>query len=204
MTKEQLKAYINEAIEALDQEDLAEMFPASQQPSMYALAHELIGLRGEVRKLSSASLKLGTGVQTLSDRVVVELSQSLDDKETVRVLLDRIIEQDELIIRTAESYAELPELGYFNLNDFKAKLSAWKKGYNITQERWTKFIKSLGLVKTGLAGEAFDPLYHEAVAIKDMAGIADGIIVETEITGFIYKKQLVRRAKVVVNKRQNT
>jgi len=46
MTKEELKTYVNEAIDALDVADLEEMFPNANQPSLYALAHELLGMRG--------------------------------------------------------------------------------------------------------------------------------------------------------------
>ena len=58
MTKDELKRYLNEAVEALTTDDLEMLFPQNNQPDLYTLAQELIGLRGEIKKLAQSSLKL--------------------------------------------------------------------------------------------------------------------------------------------------
>ncbi len=207
MTKQELKTYINEAIDALDTEDLEEIFPNNNQPSLYALAHELLGMRGEVRKLSKASLKLGNGVQLLTDSMAekIEVGNVLKDaEERLYKLLNELIKQDETLSRTDEHLQTMPEVGLWNVNKFKGQFNSWKTGYNITIEQWKHFIKSLGLVKTGVEGELFDPTYHEAVAVKNLSHIENNVIVESEVIGYIYKQNLIRRAKVVVNKKKNT
>ena len=203
MNKQELKEYINEAIDSLDTEDLEEMFPNANQPSLYALAHELLGMRGEVRKLSKASLKLGNGVQLLTEQVSTEINSGRikeDAQERLESLLEELIKQDETLTRTDSHTQTLPKIGFWNVNKFKNQFNSWKTGYDITIDQWKQFIKSLGLVKTGLEGELFDPNYHEAVAIKNLPNVDNNIIVESEVIGYIYQQELLRRAKVVVNK----
>ena len=215
MTKEELKRYISEAVDALDPVDLELLFPPDNQPDLYSVVEELTGLKGAFNKLSGSNLKLNHEIHSLVEQVGMQQEQQENfllslkeeaveeppplDAELKAVLL-KLLEMDELIQLAEISYTELPKPGWFNKNDFKVSLASWKKGFDITLDRWKKLLQSSSLYKTGLVGETFDPEIHEAVAVKHKNDLANNTILETEQAGFLYKGEVVKLAKVVVNK----
>lgn len=213
MTKEQLKRYLEEAVEALDANDINLLFPDTRQPDLYSIAEELIGLRGEVKRLNQSSLKVTNEVQAMMDsfRIAREeaeqqalASSSRVEKSEIdsdlKELLKGIINQDIIQKRTSDSLENLPPLNLTFLFKFKEQFAAWQQGYLIGQQQWNQLMKSIGLMKTGLIGSYFDPNYHEAIAVQELSNEPNNIILETEVIGYLYKNQLVQRAKVVVNK----
>ena len=218
MTKEDFRNYILEAVEALDESDFNKLFPENARPDLHSIVQELIGLRGEVRKLAQSSLKTNNDVQMMIEQqknILLETKESLaaapqpmqasivannDDSDEYKALLQQVIEQDDIARRTAAHFQTLPAVGFFTLNAYRQQFAAWKKGYEIANDKWGKLVKSSGIYATGKVGEAFDPLYHEAIAIKTEPTKKNNIILETETLGFLRGAKLVRRAKVVVNK----
>lgn len=212
MNKDQLKKYISEAIDAMSTFDLEALLPTQEAPDLYSMAKELIAMRGEMKKLSNSSLKLNHHVQSMVENAteqekvqaekLADLQASIPSPESkmLKTLLNQLIDQDDLQSRTAENLNTLPELKLFGIQQFKTQFAAWQKGYEMTNERWQTFMKSVGLKKTGAVGQVFDPIYHEAIAVARQADIDNNIIVETEVMGYIYQQQIIRIAKVVVNK----
>ncbi|HHM20433.1 MAG TPA: nucleotide exchange factor GrpE [Bacteroidetes bacterium] len=213
MTREEFKQYILAALEALPEGQLEQLLPNSQQPDLYTIAREVTGLKGEVKKLAGSSLRLNQEIRGL-----LELTQdSTEEKDApnpeelekenrelkanLQLLLQQLIEQDDFITRTAKQLETLPSPGLLTLNNYKTSMAAWEKGFEITVDKWQQFIKSLGLYKTGLPGEPFDPALHEAVAVKYDSSQPENNILESEVTGFLYRQSIIRQAKVVVNKR---
>ncbi|MCP3931700.1 MAG: nucleotide exchange factor GrpE [Bacteroidetes bacterium] len=209
MTKDELKSYINEAVDALEQRELEWLFPPANQPDLFTVISEMIGLRGDVKKLAQATLKANNSLQT----VVGELKQAEEDaaiesantptkklqKEQLAIL-NNLIDQDDIIQRTADHFGQIPDLTWRNINQFKQQFSGWKSGYLIASSQWEHFIKNTGLHKTGLPGEVFNPLYHEAIETRKDTSKQENIILETEVTGYLCRQELVRTAKVIVNK----
>ena len=216
MNKEDFIQYINQAVEALDENDMNILFPDNRQPDLYTIVQELIGLRGEVRKLAQSSLKLNNDVQTVIEQqknILSETKEHLsvaqqpviervigDDSDEYKELLQQIIEQDDIMTRAAEHFKTLPEVGFFNLNAYRQQIASWQKGYEISHQKWQKLVKSSGVYATGKVGETFNPLYHEAIAIKSETSKKNNTILETETLGYMRGQKIVRRAKVVVNK----
>lgn len=214
MTREQLKIYISEAVDAMEQDDLEQLFPSSQQPDLYSIIKELVGLRGEVRKLAQSTLKLNNNIKGVLEnqkeqnaKIVPMMNATNTDKQQVldddlKTILAQIIKQDDAMQRTKEHFQTLPDLTVWNTFQFQKQFAAWKKGYQITQSQWNQLIKSIGFYKTGLPGQQFNPEIHEAVAVKTVAGESENAILETEVVGYMYQQKLIQRAKVVVNKEQ--
>ncbi len=216
MNKEDFVKYINQAVEALNEDDINALFPDNAQPDLNTIAQELIGLRGEVRKLAQSSLKMNNDVQTVIEQqknILLETKEHLttvqqpiiekissEDSDEYKELLQQIIEQDDIMTRTVEHFKTLPEVGFFTLNDYRQKFASWQKGYEISAQKWQKLVKSSGVYATGKVGETFNPLYHEAIAIKSETGKNNNAILETETLGYLRGQKIVRRAKVVVNK----
>lgn len=216
MNKEDFVKYINQAVDALTEEDVNILFPDNAQPDLNTIVQELIGLRGEVRKLAQSSLKMNNDVQVVIEQqknILLETKEHLataqqpvierpsnEDSDEYKELLQQIIDQDDIMSRTIEHFKTLPEVGFFTLNDYRQKMSSWQKGYEISYQKWRSLVQSSGVYATGKKGELFNPLFHEAIAIKSEADKKNNIILETETLGYIRGQKIVRRAKVVVNK----
>jgi len=210
MTKEAFKDYLLEAVEAMDETELEYLFPASAQPDLFTVVSELVGMRGEVKKLAGTSLRINHDLQAFLEKqeTVAEEEDSAEAlaaknrelQEELKMLLLQLLEQDDFIGKTSKHLEELPEPKVFSLSTYRTRLASWQKGFDITVAKWQTFVKSLGLYKTGLIGEPFDPEYHEAVEAKYNPAQPDNAVLETEVAGFLYKQQVLRLAKVVVNK----
>ena len=116
MTKEELKAYILEAVEALDENDLDLLFPVNEQPDLYAVVEELTGLKGAFNKLSGSTLKLNQEVQTLVNRVAVQENGTKENgaiaelEHQLKATAWQLIDMDELLILTQERFDKLPPI----------------------------------------------------------------------------------------------
>jgi molecular chaperone GrpE (heat shock protein) len=221
MTKVEFLKYIQQAVDGLEPDDLDELMPDTQQPDLYTIVQELVGLRGEVRKLAQAALKTNNDVQAMlvqQKNMLLEAQSNLvspmqTTTPTVQMqiqdytevpeyqdLLKQIMEQDDLIQRTLSHLDTLPEVTIWNLNAYRQKMASWRKGYQMTHQKWQQLVKSSGIYATGKVGEIFDPAYHEAIAVKTIAEKAQSEILETELIGYVRGEKVIRRAKVVVNK----
>ena len=75
---------------------------------------------------------------------------------------------------------------------------AYKKGVEMTMTGLMTIMESLGVKSFGEVGEAFDPVYHNAVMHKDDDNFGESVICEVFQTGFKVGEKVVRHAMVVV------
>lgn len=75
---------------------------------------------------------------------------------------------------------------------------AYKKGVEMTMTGLMTIMESLGVKAFGEVGEAFDPVYHNAVMHKDDENFGESVICEVFQTGFKVGEKVVRHAMVVV------
>ena len=75
---------------------------------------------------------------------------------------------------------------------------AYKKGVEMTMTGLMTIMESLGVNSFGEVGEAFDPVYHNAVMHKDDENFGESVICEVFQTGFKVGEKVVRHAMVVV------
>ena len=75
---------------------------------------------------------------------------------------------------------------------------AYKKGVEMTMTGLMTIMESLGVSAFGEVGEAFDPVYHNAVMHKDDESFGESVICEVFQTGFKVGEKVVRHAMVVV------
>ena len=75
---------------------------------------------------------------------------------------------------------------------------AYKKGVEMTMTGLMTIMESLGVKSFGEVGEAFDPVYHNAVMHKDDDAFDESTICEVFQTGFKVGEKVVRHAMVVV------
>lgn len=203
MTKEALKDYLTEAIEALDGEDINQLFPETDQPDLYTLVEALTGMQGAFHKLSDTNFTLNKEVKILMNQVLSSQEEASNHKSSnidIESVLWRLITMDELLQLTHTSFLKLPKLEEKNRAEFTLQFNSWSKGLSITMERWDKLLLACDLKKVGFVGELFDPHIHEAVGSKNWTNIATNTIVEVEQVGYKNNGILLRTAKVIVNK----
>ena len=75
---------------------------------------------------------------------------------------------------------------------------AYKKGVEMTMTGLLSIMESLGVKSFGEVGEAFDPVYHNAVMHRDDENFGESVICEVFQTGFKVGEKVVRHAMVVV------
>jgi molecular chaperone GrpE len=210
MNKDDLQLYLQQAIDALDDNDVERLFPKNAQPDLYTVVQEIVGMRGEMRKLAQSSLKLQQEVQILlqnqKDLVAQEAKKlaervlNANDDAAFQTLLAKLIEQDDLMQRTHTHFEALPSVNYWNMKLFQQQFAAWQRGYSISDQRWNNLMKSSGLYTTGRVGDVFDPKFHEAIAIKSNNNQENNTILESETLGYVCGEKIIRLAKVVVNR----
>ena len=75
---------------------------------------------------------------------------------------------------------------------------AYKKGVEMTMSGLMSIFETLGVVTYGEVGDAFDPVYHNAVMHKDDESFGESVICEVFQTGVRVGEKVVRHAMVVV------
>ncbi|PIP54781.1 MAG: nucleotide exchange factor GrpE [Bacteroidetes bacterium CG23_combo_of_CG06-09_8_20_14_all_32_9] len=203
-SRQQLKEYINKAIDTLGDEDCNWFAGLSNEPDLMHITNELLSLKGEIKKNNDLSLKLNNEVVALIEKQKVS---DITDEDKIAPDLFNILTNlpsiDELIIRTKKHFEEIPDATLFSFKNYKTHLKTWKKGYDILNEKWNNFISETGLIRTGNLGETFNPAYHEAVDTSNNTKFENNQITDCEEIGYLYKNVLIRRAKTVVNKLSN-
>jgi molecular chaperone GrpE len=72
------------------------------------------------------------------------------------------------------------------------------KGIRLVQQDLLGALSRIGIEADSPKGETFDPHVHEAIAQQPVEGAAPGTIVEVYQSGYRYKDDVLRPAKVVV------
>lgn len=133
-----------------------------------------------------------------------ERLRALADAENVKKRLAR--ETDELKKFAAESILSdlLPILDNLDLAlDHAQNLEACKDfvmGVDMTRKMFLDTVAKHGLESVGKAGDEFDPNFHEAMGVEQVADLPDGSIAQMMQRGYVLKGRVIRPAKVMVNK----
>jgi len=202
MSREEIKNYLIATIDAMSDEDLTEFVFPEKDIDLYTLAEEITSLKSEVKKTNNVSMKLNSNIQNLIENSEKKIENDNIDADLKNILL-KIANHNELSIRTKHNFDELPELSFLNLSSFKKHFYAWKSGYEIYNEMWGNLLKDTGLKPTGKNNELFNPEFHEVIDTEQNSDIENNIILDTQDLGYMYKNILLKRAKVVVNKKNS-
>jgi molecular chaperone GrpE len=192
MNKEELKKYICDQIDSMDEEDIQELqgfFSKAQEEE--SIAEELIVIKGEMKKM----VKL---VNSIKD----ELNQKQQDEEK-KLNNDEIglyIKLYQFLEDSKDSLDTLPKASIFNISKLNKSLDSFKKGYIHIENLYNQLLNQVSLRTVAKIGEKFDPSVHEALEVVENRSLADDTIVQVLEQGFFYKENLVSYAKVKVNK----
>ncbi|WP_421901566.1 nucleotide exchange factor GrpE [Maridesulfovibrio sp.] len=133
-----------------------------------------------------------------------ERLRALAETENIKKRLAR--ETDELKKFAADSILSdlLPVLDNLDLAlDHAQNLDACKDfviGVDMTRKMFLETLAKHGLKAVGKVGEEFDPNFHEAMGMAQVADLPDNSIAQIMQRGYVLKERVIRPAKVMVNK----
>ena len=74
------------------------------------------------------------------------------------------------------------------------------EGFKMLYNNLVNTLHKFGVEEIKSTGEKFDPMYHEALLIENDSTKEDDVVLETLITGYVYKGRVIRPSSVKVNK----
>ena len=77
------------------------------------------------------------------------------------------------------------------------------QGYEMAIQRFDRALAVAGVQVIATVGRGFDAQSMRAVETRRVAGVADGVVVEEFLSGFVRGAEVLRPADVVVNRRQD-
>ena len=83
-------------------------------------------------------------------------------------------------------------------------LEEFRRGLDLIRQQLDDELKKLGLRRIPTAGEPFDPQLHEAVGLVETSGNADSRIVQEVQGGYMLGDRLLRPARVLVARNQES
>ena len=85
-------------------------------------------------------------------------------------------------------------------NDKNISEESVQKGLELIHKKFVKTLEDLGVKPIESLNKPFDPDFHHAVLAREEKDIEPEMVVEEFEKGYVYKKHVLRYAKVVVNK----
>jgi molecular chaperone GrpE (heat shock protein) len=76
------------------------------------------------------------------------------------------------------------------------------QGYEMAIQRFDRALAVAGVQVISTVGRGFDAQLMRAVETRQVAGVADGVVMEEFLSGFVRGDEVLRPADVVVNRRQ--
>ena len=144
---------------------------------------KIVSLNEEsVKKISALMTKIGFLESSIDD--FIERNESKTDMEAFFKGLIPSIDSLDSIRRAVEDSGE----------------EEWKKGVSIFYEKLLKLFSQFGFKPSAHAGMAFDSMLHETVGSESSSMLPQNTITEVVENGWLYKKKVVRFAKVVIAK----
>ena len=91
------------------------------------------------------------------------------------------------------------DLGYDAL-DATTDIDAIREGMTLTAKMFDTALEKAGVVAIDPTGEAFDPEFHQAMAMQPSSDAAPGTVLAVMQKGYLLNERLIRPAMVVVAK----
>jgi molecular chaperone GrpE len=150
-----------------------------QEPAKYG------ELEAKLAELNDQYLRKAADFENFRKRTIRE-KQELTEFANQNLLLDLlpVIDDFERALKSAETSKDFTSF-YEGIRMIEKGLSAQ------LESKW-------GLKRFDSAGEPFDPNRHEAIQVEKAAGIAEALVKEDYLKGYLLKERVIRCAKVKV------
>jgi molecular chaperone GrpE len=142
-------------------------------------------LEAKIAEINDQYLRKAADFENFRKRINRE-KQDLTDFANQNLLLDLlpVIDDFERALKSAETSKDFASF-YEGIRMIEKGLSSQ------LESRW-------GLKRFDSAGEPFDPNRHEAIQVEKTAGIAEPVVKEDYLKGYLLKERVIRCAKVKV------
>ena len=180
MNKEQLKTYLCDLIDTMDEDDVEEFEQyLNKQTQEERMAAELVSIKGELKKMTK----------------LLQDSGSRPQRETLP-----FIDFYRFMKNAEESLIHMRQPTLFTLSAFNESFSAFRSGFHSIGAMYDKLLDEVDLYPTAKKGERFNADLHEAIERVEDETQESGTITEVVVQGFIYQGKLIDYAKVKVNR----
>ncbi|MFZ9834790.1 MAG: nucleotide exchange factor GrpE [Holophagaceae bacterium] len=158
---------------------------STPSPETHEAISELETLRSAEKELREQYMRLAADFKNYQNRVGKDIQLSIELSEK-KILLEALQSLDSLDRCLATSYQEI---------------SALQQDVNLIHKQLTDSLKRLGLEPLKIqVGDPFDASHAEALTTVQQAELADNTIVTIFEKGYTLRGQLLRPARVVVNR----
>ena len=120
-------------------------------------------------------------------------------KRTGREIREVIEYAGEGVLRQVLPILDDIERALYN-NDKNISEGSVQKGLELIHKKFVKTLEDLGVEPIESLNKPFDPDFHHAVLAREEKDIEPEMVVEEFEKGYVYKKHVLRYAKVVVSK----
>ncbi len=113
---------------------------------------------------------------------------------------DLIKFSNESILRDLLETADNLELTLLHSRQAETRNEDIIKGFEITLKGFMELLKRYGVTPLDMSNLAFDPNFHEAIAVTENETVPAGHIIRVERKGYMLRDRLLRAALVVVSR----
>ncbi|HCG37351.1 MAG TPA: nucleotide exchange factor GrpE [Acidobacteria bacterium] len=158
---------------------------SNPSPELVPEITEIEALRASEKELREQYLRLAADFKNYQNRVTKDIQLSIELSEK-KILLEALQSLDSLDRCLATNYQEVPAL---------------QQDINLIHKQLTDSLKRLGLEPLKIqVGDLFDASHAEALTIVHQPDLADNSIFTVFEKGYTLRGQLLRPARVVVNR----
>ena len=141
-----------------------------------------------------------------------EAASHLDDFLRARAELENLHKRSARDIENAHKYGlerfmiellpvkDSVELGLNAADGAAADTEKLREGLELTLKLLTAASEKFGLREVNPEGQRFDPEYHQAMSMQEVAGVASGSVITVVQKGYVLNERLLRPAMVIVAK----
>jgi molecular chaperone GrpE len=141
-----------------------------------------------------------------------EAASHLDDFLRARAELDNLRKRSARDIEHAHKYGlerfmtellpvkDSVELGLSAADGAEAAADKLREGLELTSKLFNAASEKFGLQEVNPEGQSFDPEYHQAMSMQEVAGVEPGTVVTVVQKGYLLHDRLLRPAMVIVAK----
>ncbi len=189
--KKQFTARLTAIIDGMEDEEVFSLLDIIDNDEQERDKSELIAIRGEIKKLTKMVYK---SIEANS-KEVEEVDEGDENRE-----LKPLIDFHQFLLNSKESLDSLPEISHFGLDKFKKPFYAFEKGFADIEMLYIQLMEHFGLIETAKIGAKFDPTLHEAIEVEHSKSKGINTITEVYYQGYRVDDNIVKYAKVKVNK----
>ena len=139
-----------------------------------------------------------------------EAASHLDDFLRARAELDNLRKRSARDVGNAHKFGlerfmtellpvkDSVELGLNAADDAEADTEKLREGLELTLKLLNAASEKFGLQEVNPEGQSFDPEYHQAMSMQEVAGVEPGTVVTVVQKGYLLHDRLLRPAMVIV------